>query len=61
MTPPPAHLHSFEDQILTVAARATPRRMREALLSEDGRRWLVEYVEVPIEELREKIRRRDGR
>ena len=55
----PDPLHSYEDQILTLGARATPRRMREAVLSEAGRRWLIDNVETPIEALREMIRRRD--
>ena len=55
----PDPLHPLEEQIVTLEARLDRRRQREALLTDDGRQWVLDHVEAPIAELRELIRRRD--
>ena len=50
----------YEEQILMVEARLTRRRQREALVSEEGRQWVIDNVDSPIEDLRELIRQRDA-
>ncbi|MDY3551392.1 hypothetical protein R5W24_000468 [Gemmata sp. JC717] len=50
----------YEEQILMVEARLTRRRQREAVLSEEGRQWVIDNVETPIGALRELIRQRDA-